>query len=146
MGHETRRGGGDKQWGKHSFPPAILAFLQKGGQKIFYFCDFFVEPIFASGMTPKINIFLRFFFFLWTTIPCAGNLIFLQIFRIRSVLRDSFFFCRQPPEGGGGYEMMMQGVETFVSYNGVCYATSKWGIWLRLIDQPHFNAIFNSQH
>ena len=29
--------------------PAILAFLQKGGhgQKLFYFCDFFAEPIFA---------------------------------------------------------------------------------------------------
>ena len=59
MGHETRKagGGGGKQWGKDSIPPAILAFLQKGGQgqKIFYFCDF------ASGMTPKINFVALFF-------------------------------------------------------------------------------------
>ena len=43
------RGEGDKQWGKHSIPPAILAFLQKGvqGQKIYYFCDFLLQNPFC---------------------------------------------------------------------------------------------------
>ena len=39
--------------------------------------------------TPKINrFFVLYFFFLQTTTPCAGNLMFFQIFRIRSVWTD----------------------------------------------------------
>ena len=63
MGHETRRrrGGSNKQWGKHSIPPAILAFLQKrgggSGKKYFIFAIFFAEPIFAKKTC------LRFIFF-----------------------------------------------------------------------------------
>ena len=49
MGHETQRGGGggNKQWGKHSIPPAILAFLQKGGagaKNILFFVIFLRNP------------------------------------------------------------------------------------------------------
>ena len=61
MGHEARKRGATSS-GANS--PAILAFLQKGGQgqKIFCFCDFFfAEPIFAWGMK-TIFIFLHFFF------------------------------------------------------------------------------------
>ena len=62
MGHETWKRGATSS-GANS--PAIMAFLQKGGQvqKILYLCDFFfAEPIFAYGMTPKINLFFVFFF------------------------------------------------------------------------------------
>ena len=46
MGHETQKKGTTSS-GANS--PAILAFLQKGGQgqKLFYFAIFFAEPIFA---------------------------------------------------------------------------------------------------
>ena len=44
MGHETG-GEGGAQWGKHSIPPAILAFLQKGGAgaKNIFFMQFFLH-------------------------------------------------------------------------------------------------------
>ena len=46
LGHETRNRGATSSGANY---PAILAFLQKGGRgkKIFHFCDFFAEPIFA---------------------------------------------------------------------------------------------------
>ena len=62
MGHETRKGGGvNKQWGKHSIPPAILAFLQKGGQgqKTIYFCG----THFCVGHDAKNYFFFVFYFF-----------------------------------------------------------------------------------
>ena len=34
---------GNKQWGKHSIPPAILAFLQKGGRGEKLFLRFFLR-------------------------------------------------------------------------------------------------------
>ena len=45
MGHETRKRGTTSS-GANS--PAIVAFLQKGekGQKLFYFCDFFLRNLF----------------------------------------------------------------------------------------------------
>ena len=64
MGHETRRGGrGNNQWGKHSSPPAIRAFLQKGGQgkKTIYFAIFFCRTHFCVGHD-AMNYFFEFFF------------------------------------------------------------------------------------
>ena len=45
-GHETRKRGTTSSWANS---PAILAFLQKGGQgrKLFYFCDFFCRTHFC---------------------------------------------------------------------------------------------------
>ena len=65
MGSEKQKGGGVGQQavGQTQHPCRNCGISAKEGRgKKFFLRFFFVEPIFAKGTTPKINIFFAFFF------------------------------------------------------------------------------------
>ena len=77
MGHETRKRGTTNSGAN---PPAILAFLQKGGQgqKSFYFCSFFCGTHFCVRHEAN-NLFFSCVFFLDNNTLCQELIIFANL-------------------------------------------------------------------
>ena len=99
MGSEKQKGGGGgatSSGANTASVPQLWYFCKGGqGQKIFFLRFFFRNPFLRRAQSQKLIFFA--FFFCGKTTRWTGNLLFLQIVRIGTVLPSSAAVCRKSP-------------------------------------------------